>query len=568
MKKPSGLRLEGIDGLSDEKRVRVLGVIDKVRELGISENVSLPQLAVIGDQSSGKSLLLEGMTGLSFPIASDLCTRFVTQIVLRRTSPGEQGAAECMGIPGPSTKDLENLERRFSDDILKIELSGPQHHHLSVVDVPGMFHNSTKYQTDEDRAIIRSLIDRAVMDARNKLANQEVSADSVEKLTHGWFAVKNRSTQEIKDGVRIEGRHMSLLYSHIRGEFPDVLKEIQKLALDTQRELEVLGPSRQTSSEQRRFLTRIANTYQQGAANALSRKYDPELDVDSPLKLRMNVHELGDKFAEAMARKGHAKIFRTVKGVLDPEYSRPGGNNDNTYRHSRGAELPGTVHPVVLESMFCHQSSPWRDIASIYIQRFLATVHEFNCKILAGTISDNDMREQLQAKLSQAEAEFRGSAIAQLSTVLNDERGGILQTVNHYFADTLSSVRQDRILARLRAMGIQDGATFNMNAVLKGVHLSNEDQAVNDIHDILKAYYKVTMKRFTDNIVLQVTERYILGPGGHVKTLSSDLIGELQDNELRELAGENFATSTARTELALRCEHLQKALDLAEEVIF
>lgn len=46
-----------------------------------------------------------------------------------------------MGLPGPSTKNIEDLEKRFSDDILRIELSGPEHHHLSVVDVPGLFHS-------------------------------------------------------------------------------------------------------------------------------------------------------------------------------------------------------------------------------------------------------------------------------------------------------------------------------------------------------------------------------------------------------------------------------------------
>jgi GTPase SAR1 family protein len=160
---------------------------------------------VVGDQSSGKSSLLEGLTGLSFPVARDLCTRFATQIVLRRAPeagvkitiiPGPdaqadeealddllgfertltiedfdsekfQGifdavsnntfihfirrmvvtvaqAAECMGLPGPSTTDLENVEKRFSDDILKTELTGPDHHHLSVVDVPGLFHSEWK----------------------------------------------------------------------------------------------------------------------------------------------------------------------------------------------------------------------------------------------------------------------------------------------------------------------------------------------------------------------------------------------------------------------------------------
>lgn len=48
-----------------------------------------------------------------------------------------------MGLPAMGERDVENLEKRFSDDVLRIELSGPQHHHLSVVDVPGLFHSIT-----------------------------------------------------------------------------------------------------------------------------------------------------------------------------------------------------------------------------------------------------------------------------------------------------------------------------------------------------------------------------------------------------------------------------------------
>lgn len=46
-----------------------------------------------------------------------------------------------MGVPGPSTTDLEHFDKRFSDDILRIEISGPLQRHLSVVDVPGLFHS-------------------------------------------------------------------------------------------------------------------------------------------------------------------------------------------------------------------------------------------------------------------------------------------------------------------------------------------------------------------------------------------------------------------------------------------
>jgi hypothetical protein len=137
--------------------------------------------------------------------------------------------------------------------------------------------------------------------------------------------------------------------------------------------------------------------------------------------------------------------------------------------------------------------------------------------------------------------------------------------VNHYFADTLSAIREERVRARLEAAGIRDGSRINMSELMESVHLSNEDQAVNDTHDTLKAYYKVALKRFTDNVVVQITERLLLGPEGPVKILSPEMIGDLQENELTVLAGENFATSSTRNELINKFERFQKALDIAKQ---
>ena len=75
------------------------------------------------------------------------------------------------------------------------------------------------------------------------------------------------------------------------------------------------------------------------------------------------------------------------------------------------------------------------------------------------------------------------------------------------------------------------------------------------------------MKRFTDNIVLQVTERLYLGPEGPVKTFSPELIGDLQDGELLDLAGESFATSSTRNELQNKYDRLQRALVIAREAL-
>ena len=59
------------------------------------------------------------------------------------TMTDEKKAARCMGLPSGDLSSLGEVEKRFSDDVLKIEIAGPDHHHLSVVDVPGLFHSKT-----------------------------------------------------------------------------------------------------------------------------------------------------------------------------------------------------------------------------------------------------------------------------------------------------------------------------------------------------------------------------------------------------------------------------------------
>jgi hypothetical protein len=172
-----------------------------------------------------------------------------------------------------------------------------------------------------------------------------------------------------------------LLYDYFRTEFPEVVNDIEHLATSTQKQLELLGPSRQTAADQRRFLARLAIAYQQDVANALSGNYDPELSGDSAMKLRMHINKLNERFAKYMARKGHAKIFQDVEGEIDQEFSRSGDDGGDIlqwirelYRESRGAELPGTVNPRVIENMFRQQSNPWKQIAITYIAKVYSVI--------------------------------------------------------------------------------------------------------------------------------------------------------------------------------------------------
>jgi GTPase SAR1 family protein len=82
-------------GLSDEKtaletifgnEIRpMLDVVDKIRVLGVTdENILLPTIVVVGDQSSGKSSVLESLAGITLPRGQGIATR--VPLILRLQS--------------------------------------------------------------------------------------------------------------------------------------------------------------------------------------------------------------------------------------------------------------------------------------------------------------------------------------------------------------------------------------------------------------------------------------------------------------------------------------------------
>jgi hypothetical protein len=83
---PSTVTTRSLQELQSNGQRKIMDIVDRLRRTGLSGVVSLPQLVVCGDQSSGKSSVLEAITEIPFPRKENLCTRFATEIVLRRAS--------------------------------------------------------------------------------------------------------------------------------------------------------------------------------------------------------------------------------------------------------------------------------------------------------------------------------------------------------------------------------------------------------------------------------------------------------------------------------------------------
>ncbi|KAL6854523.1 putative dynamin GTPase [Trichoderma novae-zelandiae] len=212
-----------------------LNQIEKIRAYGVGDLVALPQLVVCGDQSTGKSSVLEGLTGIPFPRKEGLCTRFPTEIILRHTDEGSVNYTASIRPHSSRTaevqrrlseyhkevKDLSELpgiiqdvsrllsirghailssdtQRQMSDgesshnehghafapDALRIEVTGPIGLYLSVVDLPGLISNPNEEQTEKDVEAVHGMVTSylessrtiilAVLQAGNDMANQSI----------------------------------------------------------------------------------------------------------------------------------------------------------------------------------------------------------------------------------------------------------------------------------------------------------------------------------------------------------------------------------------------------------
>lgn len=188
--------------LQAEQRA-LLDTIDELRALGLGEHIHLPQLIVVGDQSVGKSSVLEAISRIRFPIKDGVCTRFATQLALRRSPQTKievKVQNDRLGGFNRSGFDKDDLPRiieeakqhmgftedstGFSEDVLCIEIAGPDLPQLTLIDLPGFFHNETENQNAAGIAVVDRLAEKymsqdssiilAVISAQNGLAAQQV----------------------------------------------------------------------------------------------------------------------------------------------------------------------------------------------------------------------------------------------------------------------------------------------------------------------------------------------------------------------------------------------------------
>ncbi|KIL93924.1 hypothetical protein FAVG1_02486 [Fusarium avenaceum] len=668
----------------------LLDIVDNLRLHGVGRYVDLPEIIVCGDQSAGKSSVLEAISGRPFPIRDGVCTRFATELILRR---GLKTNTKVSIIPGETrlSEDRERLENwqpraridmeglgavteeaesamaipagagAYYEDILRIELTGPDQPHLTMVDLPGLYAVENKKQSYNDVKIVHDMVERymsrprsiilTVVSAKYEYVLQKVtqmaknadpsglrtmglitkpdtldvgspSEDSYVRLAQnleaelqlGWHVLKNRNFEERdvtsaqRDDIEkeffsrglwnsIDSSHCGVaalkirlsrvLKDQILVQLPNLQKDVEESIHDCTEKLDHLGPVRGNPQQQRSYLLRVSEEYTSLMSQAVEGTYtDPffggRQDRASLMRrLRAVVRLQVDEFAEDMRLKGKSQH------IVDSE-SEDEGDHESYYapsitrsefidgvadrlKYNRGRELPGLFNPLIVNDLFVEQCAPWKDIAMQFGEDILGAV-QITTDLIVEQIAASEVSEGI-LKLIHAEIEglkvnmdaqidaLLASAAQHLITSNSQLTRNVQRTQQNRHKRTITALIND-MFGKARFDGTDKKISINPVELLK---LAGEGREPNMERfgsalavDYMKAYYKVAVDRFIDDVSVLAIEDCLISKLSSL--FRSGFVAEMSDEELSLLAGETEESRSKREHLTAKRGILEKGL--------
>ncbi|KAI0067648.1 hypothetical protein BV25DRAFT_1834706 [Artomyces pyxidatus] len=230
------------------KRRQMLDLMNELHSMGVQTDIDLPQIAVIGQQSAGKSSLIEAITGVRLPRASGTCTRCPTECRLTRASEpwnctvflhftvDERGQRlskvrhEQFGPVITNPDDVEERHRRaqlailspnipsktflegdrlpskgpeasFSANCVSLQIKGSEVGDISFCDLPGLIYSTAKGGREGDKKLVQELLESYIKNP-NCLILLTIACET-EFETQGAFDLVKQHDQDFKRTIGV-----------------------------------------------------------------------------------------------------------------------------------------------------------------------------------------------------------------------------------------------------------------------------------------------------------------------------------------------------------------------------
>ncbi|MBN3290964.1 MX3 protein, partial [Polypterus senegalus] len=390
-----------------------IDLIDSLRSLGVDQDLALPSIAVIGDQSSGKSSVLEALSGVSLPRGSGIVTRCPLELKMKKTKEWQpwKGKLKYKDIeidlhdPSFVEQEISNAQNvitgsavGISEELISLNVESPEVPNLTLIDLPGIARvavgNQPKDIGEQIKRLIQKFIKKqetinlVVVPSNVDIATTEAlkmakEFDPTGQRTLGILTkpdlVDKGNEENIVDIVRNLVIEMKKGYMIVKCRSQQDIKEKRTLAEAIKKEHEFFDDhpyfryeytaffNKKDSSQSLPTLQSRTEVKLHSTAVEL-KKYGNSVPDTNEKKLCFLVEKLQEYYdvisniikGEETIENEESRVITTVrkmfadwKNLLDTKYFKLGNNLwyeiESSIERYRGKELPGFVNYATFE---------------------------------------------------------------------------------------------------------------------------------------------------------------------------------------------------------------------------
>lgn len=323
----------------------------------------------------------------------------------------------------------------------------------------------------------------------------------------------------------------------IKSSFPAIRENIRRTLEARTHESNLLGEPRGTHDERRHYVTTFVRSYEEKVNLALNH---PGRLKTPTMELLQQVRSLNQEFDRFMRAKGanwefqdydmspRQKLAQLSNPVPEGQFQRSTSQQTDTFQFDpcfkdcsqmgssvdllekikeeligyQASQLPGIINPDIFPAMYQLQVAKWFEIARIHIGRVMAAAGNCSVAILDSVCSPQGgtarLSEGLKKLLYQYSVDATNKTAERFQFLCDQEtKCKMLQTTDPKFEEDIIGWRRVRfqqagLLGMSRNAGKSDVEA--LNSCFDLAHPTIQKNMVNEVHDVLKVYYKVSIR--------------------------------------------------------------------------
>ncbi|KAK9952338.1 hypothetical protein ABG768_018183 [Culter alburnus] len=591
-----------------------IDLIDNLRSVGIHKDVPLPHIAVIGDQSSGKSSVLEAISGVALPRGSGIVTRCPLELRLKKVTSGVSWKAVLSyrdkrtefvdsSLVGnyieAAQNELAGKGVGICDELITLEVMSPDVCDLTLIDLPGIARVPVKGQPEDIGIQIKNLITKfiekpetinlVVVPCNTDIATTEAlkmaqevdpegkrtiailtKPDLIDKGTErnsldivhnkviplhkGYIMVKCRGQQQIDENIPLEeAAQMERDFFQKHNDFRCLL------------------------SEEKATIKCLASKLTQHLVDHIKKSL-PQLNE----QIKKQQCDLRNVLKEYEA--GPPQDPKGAKQFLIEILTR---FNDQIKTLSLGEKIIKGNLFVQLRAEYKEWNDHLNDTKTSFnhlTEELMACKEEYRGRELPGFSNYKMFEVHLQKQVATLKKPaidllntIKGIIIEQFTDVVNQcfQKYPVLLVITTDKIYNLQSNQQDKAEQRISEQFEMENMIYTQDPIyLKALNeitskekfldsketFSEEQFPVFDIKskysEMLKAYYEIVVQRMADQLPMMIS-LFMLKQTAHL--LSTDMLSLLDGTDVSELLSENSEISIRRRDLQARLDRLSIA---------